>query len=300
MRSPNRLHDRQSFFKYMSVDVARLILTNRTLRWSSPILFNDPFDVPRELSFGITPAELVQALSRKMVQLIENPPDDSTRFNPEMRLIVETVKKGISAELRNQLLSELNDVASRHRPEGRSMDEMRDLWRNLLPNQRILCLTESASHSAMWYHYADKYRGVVLEFLCIDELDSAWLAAQPVTYPKQKPHIYTADGWAEIMCLRQELAIQSILHTATYTKSPDWRYECEWRLASVKRPTDTGDFTDYKFDRRELGAVYFGPMISPEDRLSLRLAASAYPTTRLCDVAIGMNREFTFRALKDS
>jgi Protein of unknown function (DUF2971) len=296
MRSPNRLHDRQSFFKYMSADVARLVLTNRTLRWSSPTLFNDPFDVPRELSFGITPDALVQALARKMVQLIENPPDDTTRLEPMLRVIIETVKKGISAESRNEMLSGLRDVSSWHRPEGRSMDEMRDLWKSWLPDHRILCLTESASHTAMWYHYADKYRGVVLEFLCIDELDSAWLAAQPVTYPEPRPQIYTADGWAEIMCLRQDLAVQSILHTATYTKSPDWRYESEWRLASFKRPTDTGHFTDYKFDRQELGAVYLGPLIPPEDRLSLRLAAGAFPSAKLWDVAIGMNREFTFHA----
>ena len=297
MRSPNRLHDRRGFFKYMSADVARLVLTNRTLRWSSPILFNDPFDVPRELSFGITADALVQALARRMVQLIENPPDDTTRLEPKLRLIVETVKKGISAELRNEMFSGLQDVASWHRPEGKSMDEMRDLWRTWLPDHRILCLTESASHAAMWYHYADKYRGVVLEFLCIDELDSAWLAAQPVTYPEPKPQIYTADGWAEIMCLRQDLAVRSILHTATYTKSQDWRYESEWRLASFKRPTDTGHFTDYKFDRQELGAVYFGPMIPAADRESLRLVAGAFPIAKLWDVAIGMNREFTFHAL---
>ena len=44
-RSPNRRHDRQYFYKYVSAKTAQAILTTRTLRWSSPILFNDPFDV---------------------------------------------------------------------------------------------------------------------------------------------------------------------------------------------------------------------------------------------------------------
>jgi hypothetical protein len=284
----------------MSANVARLVLANRTLRWSSPTLFNDPFDVPRELSFGITADALVQALARKMAQLIQQPPADTTRLEPKLRLIVETVKQGISSELRHQMLSGLQDVGSWHRPEGNGMDEMRDLWRKWLRDHRILCLTESAAHTAMWYHYADKYQGVVLEFLCLDELDSAWLAAQAVTYPEPKPHIYTAEGWAEIMCLRQDLAVRSILHTATYTKSADWKYESEWRIASFKRPTDTGDFTDYKFDRRELGAVYFGPMISPEDRLSLKLAAGAFPNAKLWDVSIGMSRELLFHVSADA
>jgi len=44
-RSSNRLHDRRSFFKYTSAATAKLVLNNRTLRWSSPSLFNDPFDI---------------------------------------------------------------------------------------------------------------------------------------------------------------------------------------------------------------------------------------------------------------
>lgn len=148
----------------------------------------------------------------------------------------------------------------------------------------------------MWYHYADEYRGVVLEFRCIDELDSAWLAARPVTYPPSKPAIYTAEGWAELVCMQHEAAIKAVLETATYTKSPDWSYESEWRIASFKRPGETGEFSDYRFSPQELSAVYFGPMISAEDRLSVRMAADAYTTARLQDVAIGMNREFTFQA----
>ncbi len=52
MQNPNRQNDRKSFFKYMSPGTAKTVLENSTLRWSSPILFNDPFDVPREMSSG--------------------------------------------------------------------------------------------------------------------------------------------------------------------------------------------------------------------------------------------------------
>ncbi len=295
MRSPNCLHDRLSFYKYMSATTARAVLTNCTLRWSSPVLFNDPFDVPRELSFGIAPDEFVRASGKRMRRLIEEPPEDTTRLSPKIRLIVETVKRGISPELRAELLAGIADVTSSSNPSGAAMNELRELWKTWLPDHRILCLTESPSHVAMWHHYADKYRGVVLEFKCIDETDSAWLAARPVTYPPEKPTVYTADGWAELMTLPPEAAIRAMLNAATYTKSPDWSYESEWRIASFKRPTDTGDFSDYRFHRQELGAVYFGPMILPDDRLSIRIAAGAFPAARLWDVQIGMSREFSFR-----
>jgi hypothetical protein len=180
MRSPNRVHDRLNFFKYMSASTARIVLTNCSLRWSSPVLFNDPFDVPRELSFGISTDELVRASGRRMYQLIEHPPDDTTALSPNVRLIVDAVKKGISSELKAELLAGIDDVTASNHPTGAAMEDLRELWRAWLPSHRILCLAESPTHTAMWHHYADKYRGVVLEFACVDELDSAWLAARPV------------------------------------------------------------------------------------------------------------------------
>jgi hypothetical protein len=39
----------RSFFKYVSRETAKAVLSNNTLRWSSPILFNDPFDIQFDL-----------------------------------------------------------------------------------------------------------------------------------------------------------------------------------------------------------------------------------------------------------
>jgi hypothetical protein len=195
MRSPNRQHDRESFFKYMSVATAAIVLQNRTLRWSSPVLFNDPFDVPRELSFGLSPEDIVQALARRMTNLIEEPPEDTSRLEFKVRLRVETVKRDVSPELKAKLLAGIADTAAAHRPTGQAMDALRAMWRDWIPQFRILCLTESPAHAAMWYHYADQYRGVVLEFRCDDALDNAWLAARPVTYQQRsRPFTRPTDG----------------------------------------------------------------------------------------------------------
>ncbi len=291
-RSPNRLHERTSFFKYMGASTAKAVLGNSTLRWSSPSLFNDPFDVPRELSFGITPSQIIEALGKICVSLVENPPEDTSDLELNLRTIVDTVKNGITPELQSEMIAALKRSAETYRPRGASLEALRQLWRGLVPDFRILCLTESPDHSAMWFHYSDQYRGAVLEFACNDELDSAWLMARPVTYPTAKPDIFEADGWAKILTMRHDLAIKSIYHTATYTKSPDWSYEKEWRLASLKRPTDTGLYTDYKFDPREILSVYLGPLISPADKNSLLAAASQYPHIKIFEVSIGMSRAF--------
>lgn len=49
MRPPLWTHNRTHFYKYAGSHTAKLILSNRRLRWSSPSLFNDPFDVRFDL-----------------------------------------------------------------------------------------------------------------------------------------------------------------------------------------------------------------------------------------------------------
>lgn len=257
-------------------------------------MFNDPFDVPRELSFGINPDDIVRALARRISNLIKQPPEDTSKLEPKVRLIVDTVKKGISADLKAQLLAGLADSAETLRPTGQSMEDFRQMWRDLLPQFRILCLTESPSHAAMWYHYADQYRGVVLELRCDDELDSAWLLAKPVTYPTSKPGVYTADGWAELLTTIKGLALENLLTVATYTKVPDWSYENEWRITSFCRPPESGLFTDYRLNPREVAGVYLGPNISTPDRERILALTAHYPTVAIHPVSIGMAREFHF------
>ena len=38
-------NDRLHFFKYMPVSTAKIVLRNRTLRWSTSQVLNDPFDM---------------------------------------------------------------------------------------------------------------------------------------------------------------------------------------------------------------------------------------------------------------
>jgi hypothetical protein len=136
VRSTNRLHERQSFFKYMSAATARIVLTNRTIRWSSPVLFNDPFDVPREMSFGLTPADIVAALGRRIANLIEHPPDDTSSLEPMLRVIVETAKKDMPSDMRGELLAELKETAISHHPTSESMNALRAQWRALIGESR--------------------------------------------------------------------------------------------------------------------------------------------------------------------
>ena len=44
-------HNKEGFFKYYTAEAAMLTLEKATRRWSTPILFNDPFDNQFDLHF---------------------------------------------------------------------------------------------------------------------------------------------------------------------------------------------------------------------------------------------------------
>lgn len=281
----------------MSAATACAVLRNSTLRWSSPILFNDPFDVPREMSFGLIPKDIVRAIGREIERLITTPPSDTSYLEEHLRLAIETVRREISAEVKKQMLSSLREGANSFTPSGESLEALRAMWRGLLPNLRILCVTESPAHVAMWYHYADQYKGVAIEFACDDQVDSALLCAKRVAYLAKKPAVYTASGWAKILCMRKDIAIREILRIATYTKSVDWSYEHEWRVVSQKRPSDDGLFTDYCFHPGEVRRVFLGPLISVPDKTEILSLLRSYPKAKAFNVALGMSRELEFNGI---
>ena len=55
------IHDRDYFYKYVPARTALKILQSRTLRYSSPALFNDPFDCQTRMDFNFEVRELVEA-----------------------------------------------------------------------------------------------------------------------------------------------------------------------------------------------------------------------------------------------
>ena len=292
-----RPHDHSSFYKYMPAGTAAAALERRTMRWSSPILFNDPFDVPRELVFDTTIEEIHAALCDLFARLIENPPRDKSHLQPKIQLILESIENAENCEIRDEMIAGIQEVQSTFSSDGTNLETLRKFWKDLIPEFRILCLTTNPTSASMWYHYANQYKGVVLEVQCLEEVDSAWFAARPVTYPTEKPEVYTPTGWAELLMMPTRNAVETILDLATFTKSPDWSYENEWRITSFKRPTDVGPFTDYKFSPKELAGIFLGPMISTEDRTIIVGLAKGYPSVAIYEMKIGMSRDFVVKKI---
>ena len=297
-RSPNRQHERKCFFKYMSTRTAYIVLHNRTLRWSSPIEFNDPFDIPREILSGINAADIQKAAPECLFEILKNPPNDITDFNPKFQLILRALENADS-NIKKQIYEEIENMPASGPADSGSLDELKTIWKNFIPDFRILCLCEAHDIISMWYHYADRYKGVVIEFDCNDDLDSAWLMAKPVKYTETIPEISSAKSWAKVLLKQKEKAIETLMDACTFSKTPDWSYEKEWRVTSFKRPHETGTVSDYKFNAKEIKSVYLGPLIDQNDMADLlKILNDKYPNAKLYTIKIGMNRSFIFTEIK--
>lgn len=268
-RSANRRHERQFFYKYVTAKVAKIVLTTRKVRWSSPLLFNDPFDFTQELRLNFDEAQLNAVLIERVASLMEDGDPSSSVKHPIQAALLRVVRRA-SLDVRRAMAEELRQsVGVPTAGQVQSLAAVKDMWRNMVPTFRVLCLSELNDVTSMWLHYADAYKGVVLEFSAIDELDSPFLVAQPVIYQDGPTAIADADAWVSWMLGQGTSTYWDLFSEYQYAKTNAWSYEKEWRIVSGARPGETGLFADYPFYARELTGIYFGSRCSTEDRAEL-------------------------------
>jgi hypothetical protein len=298
-RSPNRRHDRQHFYKYVSAKAAQAILTARTLRWSSPILFNDPFDVTQELRLDFTAAELGAALTEELADLIvTSGPIRDTVF-PELKTVLAILGEASLVERQRMAEWFRKNPPGTTAGQGEALTELKRRWSEIVPNLRLLCLSETNDVTSMWNHYADSYRGAVLQFEAVDKLDSVLLIARPVVYQAAPPAIADVRTWARSMLREDERTYLDLFTEYQYTKTPDWAYEREWRIATFARSGESGEFSNWTFHPRELVGVYLGPRCSEPDQTNiLALLANGFEHVAVFRARItGAVGKFTFEAI---
>jgi hypothetical protein len=267
-RSSNRRHKRQFFYKYVAAETAKKILTTRKLRWSSPVLFNDPFDVTKDLRLNFDVAELNAALVEETADLIASAGPVGDTAHPGLKALM-AVLSGMSQSKRQQIADNVrNDPFEKTARQMDALAQLRERWSVMVPKLRLLCMSEAPDVTPMWDRYADSYRGAVLQFEAIDELDSVWLVARPVVYQSEPPAIADARTWARCILRKGHQTYNDLFTEYQYTKTPDWAYEREWRIASFS-PEESGQLSYRGFDPRELVGVYLGPRCLEQDQADI-------------------------------
>ena len=76
-------HDKDGFFKYYTADFAKLTLKNTSRKWSTPFLFNDPFDNQFDLYLEEPSDELVEKGLKQFHEIVTSPePLKDNQFGP--------------------------------------------------------------------------------------------------------------------------------------------------------------------------------------------------------------------------
>lgn len=283
------------FYKYMSAATARLVLANQTLRWSTPGMLNDPFDMQFDLQYEVD-REAVRKLALDKLWEGYNGAPFNTQNPVGIGLsFIRIHRLGLSREQ-----FETDFAAAIQESLGilqKSLPEVNTQTRQQLSVSKILCLTEVPDNPVMWTHYADVHRGVVLRFRDYPQYDSPFRMAEPVQYVAKTPALVDEEFLSDMLAGRASFSSNELLSRLVYTKSAEWAYEREWRLYSGNGRNRDAKFEDLKFGSFELDAVLFGLNTSGDDVAELsELARDLYPRAEILRAArkqraIGMTFE---------
>ncbi|MGC0844640.1 DUF2971 domain-containing protein [Pantoea agglomerans] len=219
------------FYKYVTMEVAKIIISDSTLKFTSPINFNDPFDYH--------PAVLEKGFKK---------------FTNRINL---TYSKGVKRYKTN------------HRESLKHLQILRsEKFRAMYTREMsISCFSESPFILPMWAHYADNHKGCVIEFefdsdnyfstnldLLMNNSSYDVLVPFEVNYSNNRPPLYDEQGRTDQ---------NTTGFNASLTKSDEWSYEKELRVV-IKKPEGI-----YPFERTQMTGLYFGMKVIKSDKKDL-------------------------------
>lgn len=267
----------------MSVETALKVISSRTMRWSSPLKFNDPFDHQIGFSFDFNGEQFGQKLLEEMEQIIFG---GKTEFRQPTLLSKLAMRLSLLKDRlpKEKVISEL--IATTNKIAG-SLDDHKNKINNsiieILTHSRVLCVSECHDNVVMWSHYGDKHKGVVLQLQCIDEIDNILLAARKVEYSLEFPRFPPLESYLQHLTGEEPIDFAPLSWKIAFTKHKDWYYEKEWRVHIPLLDELPGDgYSMYTEDPRVFGAVYLGCRILDDDADQVIEAVREYiPAARI-------------------
>ena len=267
-------------FKYTTADAARVILSNQTLQWSSPVAFNDPFDLKNYFHINFSWSDLRKDALQKLSVMILSPKEptraDGNEFAGHIRWLRTNMKGSSLANVKAALEQGFN--VSFELCERLTADE-RNNWLQEREIVRILCFAERPDNLLMWSHYAEQHAGVVLEFETKLFEKSASSRAIKVRYSDVVPAPFTYQQFLDYFLGQKVFPdVSDYTIAVASSKYTDWSYEQEWRLLRYEDPPKSGLHSYFAYPPDALVGAYFGSKIDSTKRDGLApLLKANYP-----------------------
>jgi hypothetical protein len=288
---PYSLNNQPYFYKYMSRGTGRIVLENRTLRWSTPGTLNDPYDMQFDLRVEIDrEAVKASALQKLWERHYGNQvPPAGNDLGVAINALRGIFPRLSRAEFDREF-GEAIDETLVHME--RTLPGLQEVTRSALTNSKILCLSEAPDIPLMWAHYAEQHQGIALRFKSAHGVDSPWPTALPVNYVVDMPLLLDSDFLSGFLSGQTMLHARPIMDRMIYTKSAEWAYEREWRISSGAGRNPDAIHEDLGFHPLELDAVILGCRMAGDDRAAFtELTQRLYPHAEILH-AVRSERQF--------
>jgi hypothetical protein len=260
-----------NLFKYMSLDTARIVLASGRLRWSTPALLNDPFDMSFDLHLDVD-ARRVKALALNLFWA--DYLDDAVEPPSPGFAVWKAARASTGVRLdRAAFDAALGPEIERRIRDPRPLQAMHEGMQANLSRAKILCLTERPDNILMWAHYGQQHVGAVMRFTLMGD-NNAFQTARPVAYAPAMPRLTDDEGLARLITGRPDDP-KAVAQVQIYTKADVWSYEREWRLQfGFGRDRDAAH-EDLPFGDELLTGLIMGCRMPREDRVILATLAKA-------------------------
>lgn len=282
----------ETLSKFCTADAAARILTSRTLRWSSPHLLGDPFELDHRTGLAFDPHMLLDEVVRSTIAMIfsPTPPHGNSplingirRWRDDGRFETPAEAEASSALL--ELLSKLVDQRQV------DIDTLMADWRRFTRHLRICSFSAKPDNLSCWQRHADNHRGAVVRFH-VHELGvnpDVEDALRPMEYRQIRPEITTIKEQLNAAIYHERPNLQAGFLDKLLCKSAIASSEQEWRCfyhalneSSSKSTNDMDWFDDRPFAGQAVSAIYLGAYMSVEDKKTLLdLQQEFYPRARI-------------------
>jgi hypothetical protein len=259
----------------MSAATAKIVLSNRTLRWSTPERMNDVYDT----QFDLTLTANLDTLRPKVLDRLwkvykgELDPVDTT-LGGLIKLLRHKVPNLPKEEVERHFGPAFEEALERMK---RSLPRLNEDLRQYLRTSKMLCLTDRPNSPVMWAFYAEYHTGVVLRFRSIPAFDSLFGLARAVDYLPCVPALADEDNLADMFSAVGTLDKGRVMDRLMYTKSEAWAHEREWRICSGSGWAPAQPFEDNPFRANELDGIICGMNMPSDTRSDIAKLASNFP-----------------------
>jgi hypothetical protein len=286
---------KRPFYKYSSPDTGLAILRSKKVRYSSPLSFNDPFDVQSGLHFEFDLGTLHAKVLDRMHQLAAGPEEPAVDPEDIWGKVVLAARAhypthGFPRERWEHMWRESFGRLTEFIAD--TQEKYQNHWRTfLLPGIRVFCVSEDKDNLLMWAHYARDHTGCVFEFWSLPDEDNALSVAEAVDYVDTPPPFFTEVEWLDDLMGVKKLDASALYRRYAHAKSTHWAYEREWRIW-YPFSKSSAQHDDVAVRESELRALYIGCRASPafaEEATSL--IRRSFPAARVFRAA---KREDTY------